>query len=172
MSISNGSKALSLVISISAIAVTSIAFQTFRRHGLKGTLRYVWIGDHLPPNVRVSTDMLVIIETKQIPKIFQKLYKVEVLIDTATLNSVDDGNANKEVNEKENRYAVYSQVPSLQKDLGALSYRLDQLAADIDSIESHGDNTVRLKKKELSTVIVDLMKTVDVLITNCGFDEL
>jgi prefoldin subunit 5 len=65
---------------------------------------------------------------------------------------------------------MYSQIPSLSKDLATLSYNLDKLAAEIDSVQSHGCNTVKAKKKELSNVIVNMMNTLDALIQTCGFD--
>lgn len=170
-------KPATIVISITAIVVTSVALKSIAKYGLRGTLNYIWIGDHLTPDIRESTDTLEHIEFKCIPKELKRLNKLEIVISTATLNSVDEGemkndemgmNHEKDTN---NAYYMYSQIPSLSKDLGTLSYNLDKLAADVDAVQSHGNDSVKAKKKELSNRIVKMMNTVDDLIETCGFDS-
>lgn len=169
-------KTTNVLISITAITVTAVALKSIAKYGLEGTLRYIWIGDHLTPSVREATDTLEHIELKCIPKERKRLHKLEILISTAKLNSVDEGEIQYEDNGKHNdedtnnaNYYMYSQIPSLSKDLGTLSYNLDTLAADLDVVQSHGNDTVKTKKKELSNVIVQMMNAVDELIQTCGF---
>jgi hypothetical protein len=169
-------KPVTIVISITAIVVTSAALKSIAKYGWKGTFRYIWIGDHLTPDVRESTDALEHIELKCIPKELKRLNKLEIVISTASLNSVDEGEMKKDemgMNQEEDRnnaYYMYAQIPSLSKDLGTLSYNLDKLAANVDAVQSYGNETVRRKKKDLSNRIVKMMNSVDFLIETCGFD--
>lgn len=170
-------KTTKIVLSITAAAISVAALKSIKKYGLEGTLRYIWIGDHLTPAMREVTDTLEHIELKCIPKECKRLHKLEIIISTAKLNSVDEGEIrpndmdDKKDEDTNNEYYMYSQIPSLSKDLATLSYNLDKLAADIDSVQSHGNNTVKTKKKELSNVIVNMMNTVDALIQTCGLDS-
>ena len=69
------------------------------------------------------------------------------------------------------RHYILSQVPSLSKDLGMLSYKLDQLAAEVDAVQSHGDEDVKRQKKELSQKLVEMMSSCDGFMVECGVES-
>jgi hypothetical protein len=69
------------------------------------------------------------------------------------------------------RHYILSQVPSLSKDLGMLSYKLDQLAAEVDAVQSHGDEDVKRQKKELSQKLVEMMASCDGFMVECGVES-
>jgi hypothetical protein len=69
------------------------------------------------------------------------------------------------------RHYILSQVPSLSKDLGMLSYKLDQLAAEVDAVQSHGDEDVKRQKKELSQKLVEMMGSCDGFMVECGVES-
>jgi len=58
--------------------------------GISGFLRFIWEGDHLPFETREAVDELERIEMKLLPKERRRLEKVEVAIQVAKLNSVDE----------------------------------------------------------------------------------
>jgi len=68
------------------------------------------------------------------------------------------------------KHYILSQAPSLSTDLSVLSYSLDKLAADVDTVQSHGDDDVRKRKKDLSKKIVQMMNVVDGFMKDCGVE--
>ena len=107
--------------------------------------------------------------------------RIETTIQTAKLNSVDDeivdihiptsSTSSSGEGQTSQKHYILSQVPSLTTDLSTLSYTLDKLAAEVDSVQSHGDEDVRRRKKELSTKLVDMMGVCDGFIKECGVGE-
>ena len=91
----------------------------------------------------------------------------------AKLNSVDE-----EVDEIQDiesispkRHYMLIQIPSLEKDLGMLSYTLDQIAAEIDELNSHGDTDLRQQKKVMSKRVVEMMNLCDSYLKECGVES-
>ena len=143
--------------------------------------------------MRDATDALDDIEERRIPKLGRKLDKVDCTIQLAKLNSVDNDDddhsttssitnnttttnssnstsataATAKTNNTKKHY-ILSQTPKINKDLSGLSYNLDKLAAEVDAIQSHGDSSLRGRKKALSTHIVTMMDRVDGFISECG----
>ncbi len=136
--------------------------KTVSRYGISGALRYVWEGDHLPPHIREVMLVLDKIKVKQ-RKLQKRLTDIEIMIEMAKLNSVDGEDSDEAVNAGRNfdEYNLNTQMPTLSKDLSILSNDLDILASDIDAVHSYGDFDIRRKKKELSTLTVGMMDTLD-----------
>mmetsp|Transcript_8941 Transcript_8941/g.13521 ORF Transcript_8941/g.13521 Transcript_8941/m.13521 type:complete len:203 (-) Transcript_8941:136-744(-) len=190
-----------ITLSITAILTTYIISKPLSKYGLSGTLRLVWEGDHLPSHIRVSIDQLkaiegkikkekkkintlsVTIETAKLNSV-DEIVRVsqdkqagedadeeeekdyEIIGDTTTCTTRNDDESHVP-----KRHYILSQVPSLMKDLGRLSYVLDKFAADLDQVSSHGDAEVKRRKKELSKKVVDMMEVCDGFIQECGLDS-
>ena len=88
--------------------------------GISGFLRLIWEGDHLPWEIREAVDELERIEMKLLPKERRRLEKVEVAIQVAKLNSVDDdedGNAD-DVNNHDNTEDTFNENSLTNQDNG------------------------------------------------------
>mmetsp|Transcript_28378 Transcript_28378/g.33613 ORF Transcript_28378/g.33613 Transcript_28378/m.33613 type:complete len:220 (-) Transcript_28378:276-935(-) len=82
-------------VTTAAITITTIASSYYitrkiSQYGLTGSLRLLWEGDHLPPNIRNAIDALDDLSERKIPKQGRKLDKIDCTIQLAKLNSVDD----------------------------------------------------------------------------------
>ena len=91
------------------------------------------------------------------PREMNRLEQVEISIETARLNSVDGSDDQ-----------ILEQYPQIKKDLSMVSYRLDKVAAEVDSVQSHGNVEVKRRKKYLSNKLVCMMERADSLIALCG----
>jgi len=149
--------------SATAVAATYFLSLAISRYGLNGLLRLIWEGDHLPPDVRESVDALYTLESDALPKEECNMERVQVTIETVLLNSVDD-----EPSSGAETKTILEHHPQIRRDLSMLSYRLDAIAADVDSVLSCGNADVKMRKKQLSDVLVRLMKKTDSLIALCG----
>lgn len=140
------------------------------KYGVQGALRYIWEGDHHPPEIREAIDELDEIEEMQIPKILSKIDKIQVIIQTAYLNSVDiDTNTPSTIQKKEILNSLPPQsFSNLKKKIAMASHELDRIAADIDSIRSYGNAELKSQKKNFSSLIVSLMKPVDEYMDLCS----
>jgi hypothetical protein len=193
-------------ISTITLSITALATTYFvTKYGLSGTIRYIWEGDHLPPEIRDEIDKLESIQSEtRVQK--KKMNRIGVVIETAKLNSVDeivegddeqseeiahnsegDGAMDKDnhkiqggldadadrddENNREKRHYILSQVPTVSKDLGMLSYNLDKLATQVDSVQSHGDDDVKRQKKDLSHKLVEMMEICDGFMRDCGVES-
>lgn len=171
---------MSSSLRISAAITTSIALTSLliyhrsaiSSYGIIGICRYIWIGDHLPPSIRVSIDCLDEI-SKELTKCEAHLDRIEIIVQRALLESVDGpvGNADHSdasgINphsKEEIKNQIFQQNPDLRKDIGFLSSRLDRLAARVDSVLSHSDDEVKKRKKHSSTRVVELMDALDKLV--------
>mmetsp|Transcript_1540 Transcript_1540/g.2208 ORF Transcript_1540/g.2208 Transcript_1540/m.2208 type:complete len:202 (+) Transcript_1540:46-651(+) len=184
------------ITTITAVAATYALSKVISScGGIGGTLRYIWEGDHLPPHIREAVDALDDLEYIKLVKQKKKLDKVEIMVEVARLNSVDDGEEEgcdsgdgnsatmitDEKHEMQNQPQGQSSksksplsqtpTPALSKDLSMLSYTLDKLAAEIDSVQSCGDADVKRRKKEISKAIVKMMEKVDGYLKECGLDS-
>mmetsp|Transcript_9654 Transcript_9654/g.11554 ORF Transcript_9654/g.11554 Transcript_9654/m.11554 type:complete len:170 (+) Transcript_9654:78-587(+) len=148
-------------IAVSATAVTASTIwicSTLSKYGLDGTLRYIWVGDPLSPEVRQSVSTLEKVESK-IPKLEKLLMQIEEALSKARLDSIDD--------EKwivVPQWIVSYAPKNLEKDITKLDTSLDRLAAEVDAIASHDNAEVKLLKKEYSQRIVQLMGRTDALL--------
>ena len=154
---------LRTTLTITTIVTTYYLTKSIRNYGIAGTLRYIWEGDHLSPEIRDAVDTLEEVELK-LKKQKKKLDKVEIMIEVERLNSVDGvSDGSDSINQLE---------PSvtLSKDLTMLSYTLDKIAAEIDSVQSYGDVDVKRRKKENSSTLVSMMEKVDRFLKECGIE--
>ena len=177
---SSSSISITAITAVTLTAITTIGTTYLvSKYGLSGALRYIWEGDHLPPHIREAIDILDDVEIR-LKKQKKKLDKVEMVVEVARLNSVDsvdDSNAD-DTNDADNEHAktkqnvqVLSNVsPLLSKDLSMLSYTLDKLASEIDSVQSSGDVDVKRRKKEMSGVLVSMMERIDGFLKECGIE--
>ena len=143
--------------SVTAAFVTYYLSKAISKYGAKGFVRLVWEGDHLEPNIREAWDALDGLEANAVPREMNRLEQVEIAIETARLNSVDGSDDQ-----------ILEQYPQIKKDLSMVSYRLDKVAAEVDSVQSHGNVEVKRRKKYLSNKLVCMMERADSLIALCG----
>mmetsp|Transcript_8580 Transcript_8580/g.18469 ORF Transcript_8580/g.18469 Transcript_8580/m.18469 type:complete len:176 (-) Transcript_8580:53-580(-) len=162
-------------LSIAAASVTAVAAiyhlsrVVSQCGGVGGFFRFVWEGDHLTPDVREAVDALDELESNGIPKEEKRLEKVEIAIETARLNSVDDPSPTPgEQGDATDLDNIFEQYPQIKNDLSMLSYQLDKVAANIDSVQSCGSVEVKRRKKYLSNLLVKMMEKTDGLIASCG----
>jgi hypothetical protein len=185
------------IIATTTIATTYFLSKSIYKYGLNGTIRLIWEGDHLPPEIREAVDILDDIG-KKLKKNQKKLENVEIMVEVEKLNSVDvvngshcsggsnvgdDGNNNDGINNtgsktagtstssSDTRIITICPSASLSKQLSMLSYTLDKLAADTDSVKSYNDTHVKSRKREYSAAIVKMMEKVDGFLKECGIDS-
>jgi len=182
----NNKQTIALTLTtLSTIITTYYLGKSIHKYGLNGTLRLIWEGDHLTPDVREAVDMLDSLGSK-IKKNKKKLEKIEVMVEVEKLNSVDDGqssnnnykNNNDNDGDSNSNNIVEDSIttsltpsPLLSKELSMLSYTLDKLAADIDSVKSCNDIEVKRRKKEFSKMLVSMMEVVDSFFKECGIES-
>ena len=184
MSYANRSPSITTItLSITTLVTTYLLTKSISKYGVSGAIRYIWEGDHLSPEVRYEMDQLESLE-KQMRIQKKKMNKIGFVIETAKLNSVDeivhdfdwngevedtntDGYENDQLHK---RHYILSQIPSLSKDLGMLSYNLDNMAAKVDSVQSHGDDSIKAQKKGLSHKLVEMMGICDEYMRECGVE--
>ena len=143
--------------SVTAAIASYYLSRAISKYGAKGFVRLIWEGDHLEPNVREAWDALDGLEASAVPREEKRLEKVEIAFETARLNSVDGSDDQ-----------ILEQYPQIKKDLSMVSYRLDKVAAEVDSVQSHGNAEVKRRKKHLSRTLVGMMERADTLIASCG----
>ncbi|KAL3794604.1 hypothetical protein ACHAWO_008333 [Cyclotella atomus] len=151
------------------------AVSTFctKHRGFRGLIRYIWIGDHLPPSIRKSVNDLDEI-CHDMMKCEHQLEQIEIMIQRALLECVDgpttmstdmnDPNKTNTESKDEIQKQIFQQNPELRKDIGFFSTRLDRLAARIDSVLSYLDDEVKMRRKQLSNKVVELMEELDNMI--------
>eukprot|EP00554_Chaetoceros_debilis_P004705 CAMPEP_0194092222 /NCGR_PEP_ID=MMETSP0149-20130528/45925_1 /TAXON_ID=122233 /ORGANISM="Chaetoceros debilis, Strain MM31A-1" /LENGTH=173 /DNA_ID=CAMNT_0038777093 /DNA_START=71 /DNA_END=592 /DNA_ORIENTATION=- len=159
--------------------ITNYIVKKYGGGTMSGTLRFIWEGDHLPLHVRDAIDELEKIEAL-VKKQKKKLNKVDILMETAKLNSVDhdddNNNTAEEINDgqetstQKKKHYILDQIPAIEKDLGLLSSSLDSLAAKVDSVQSSGDVDIKRQKRELSRTVVGMMDKVDMFMKDCGVE--
>jgi hypothetical protein len=151
-----------------------------RHRGMAGLLRYAWLGDHLPPEIRISMDELDDVE-KRMHTSREELDNIETSIERARLESVDDGtttatttaaratpatDTSKDVDESITRRSfLFQQDPTLRTRIGMCSNTLDVLASTVDNVKSHSDTEVKKRKKASSDEIVRLMNELDRIVS-------
>lgn len=138
-----------------------------RRRGIKGLLRLLWVGDHLPPHLRMSMDELDKVE-KRMDTSEEQIAQIEILVEKARLDSVDSvpSSAEEQLDTDELRTVLFQQYPELRTRIAIFSNKLDTLAAILDSVQSHSDEEVKLRKKQLSNRIVVVMNELDRLVAS------
>ena len=137
-------------------------------------LRYIWVGDYLPPHIREAMDKLDTVGKRMI-EAEMKLEEIEILIGRVELESVDgprqeqnySNDASDTVDDKEElKKQLFQRYPELRTKIGLFSTSLDKLAYTIDSINSHRDADVKTRKKQLSNKIVELMNSLDRMVSS------
>ncbi|KAL7489002.1 hypothetical protein ACHAW6_014565 [Cyclotella cf. meneghiniana] len=160
--------ATAVIVSGTLIYKRNVILRFYNEYrGIQGALRYIWIGDYLPPSIRKSMDDLDDLD-EIVNECEPQLDHIETLVQRALLESVDGPiSTSNEVNAstEELQKQIFQQYPQLRKDIGVFSTRLDKLAARIDSVISHSDELVKRRKKQLSSKIVLLMNELDKIIT-------
>jgi hypothetical protein len=146
--------------SVTAAIATYYLSKAVSKYGAKGFVRLIWEGDHLEPTTREAWDALDGLEANALPREEKRLEKLEIAVETARLNSVDGSDDQ-----------ILEQYPQIKRDLSMVSYRLDKVAAEVDSVQSHGNVEVKRRKKHLSNTIVYMMERADSLIALCGGGE-
>lgn len=146
-----------------------------RRRGVTGLLRLLWIGDHLPPQLRQSMDELDKVEDRM-GKSEEQLEQIEVLVERARLESVDGSTSSSPEAEdcasssEELTKELFRQHPELRTRMGIFSNKLDTLAAMIDDVKSNSDDEVKQRKKQLSNRVVELMTEMDKMISSLNLE--
>ena len=125
--------------------------------------------DHLPPEIRDAIDDLEDIEESDIPSAISNLDEIDVIIQTAILNSVSDSSTPSTSQKKEILTALPPKTLSkLKTKISMVSHDLDGIAANIDSVRSSGNIEVKARKKRLSSLAVSLMKRADEFVDLCS----
>lgn len=128
-----------------------------------------YLTDHLPPEIREALDELDDTEQTQIPKLIRKIDKIQIIIETAKLNTVDHDS--QPITFTQTKDIIQNLPPvslsKIKKDVGMVSHDLDCIAADIDSVRSLGNDEVKQQKKRLSSSVVTLMKRIDEYMDLC-----
>ena len=190
LSLKSASVAAATILTTTLLIYKHKTIKTYYKEhrGYKGLLRYIWVGDYLPPNLRQSMDKLDQVEIR-ITKSDEQLEQIEVLIERARLESVDGSTTNditttegtsiqqkqsQSINDKitqeELTNRLFQQYPKLRTKIGIFSNKLDTLAACIDDIKSHSDDEVKTRKKYLSNRIVELMNGLDGMIATLNLE--
>ena len=190
LSLKSASVAAATILTTTLLIHKHTTIKTYYKEhrGYKGLLRYIWVGDYLPPNLRQSMDKLDQVEIR-ITKSDQQLEEIEILIERARLESVDGSTTNditttegtsiqqkqsQSINDKitqeELTNRLFQQYPKLRTKIGIFSNKLDTLAACIDDIKSHSDDEVKTRKKYLSNRIVELMNGLDGMIATLNLE--
>ena len=156
-------------------AITT-TYRSFR--GMEGMLRYIWIGDILPPHIREAMDKLDNVDERMVEAELQ-LEEIKMLIERVELESVDgprllpegeqdlNNTADTKKNNKDGlQKQLFQQYPELRTKIGLFSSRLDKLAYTIDSINSHQDADVKTRKKKKSNKIVGIMNSLDRMVSS------
>jgi hypothetical protein len=150
-------------------------YRNFR--GMEGMLRYIWIGDFLPPHIREAMEKLDNVD-KRMGEAEIQLEEIEILIERVKLDSVDgprvlpeeeqDMNNKYDVSKNKDEFQkqLFLLYPELRTKIGLFSSKLDKLAYTIDSINSHQDSEVKTRKKKLSNNIVALMNSLDRMVSS------
>jgi hypothetical protein len=149
-----------ILLGTAAVAATAASIwlrQFVKQYGWQGTMRYVWEGDPYPPEIRDSINRL-----KKVERSIQKeslLPSLEESLARARLDSVDD------VSVVVPQWMVAHAPRNLEKDLTKVSHDLDTLAATVDSVPSHGNVDIKLRKKQSSQQVVLMMERADILLS-------
>ena len=143
-------------VAVATTAVSVLLWQCVSKYGFKGTLRYAWEGSPYPPEIRDSIQRLEKVE-RSIQKV-SLLGGLEESFARAQLDSVDG------VSVMVPLWMVAHAPRNLEHDLAKVSHDLDTLAASVDSIPSHGDAGIKLRKKQCSHQVVQMMERADILL--------
>lgn len=156
----NWSAATTLAIAATLAACSSVRlYQLVREHGWNGALLYIWEGDPHPRHIRGHVHVLDKAESL-LHSATATLGVLQEALQRARLNSVDDSDPSSVV-------ILWKQyLPTREKDLrqtlARISHDLDAAAATIDQIPTQDE--IRIRKKSLSTNVVQCMEQVDTLI--------
>ena len=141
---------------VAATAVSILLWQCVSKYGFEGTLRYVWEGNPHPPKTRDSIQSLEKVERSIQTE--SLLVGLEESLARAQLDSVDGVSITVPL------WMVAHAPRNLQYDLAKVSHDLDTLAANVDLISSHGDAGIKLRKKQCSQQVVQMMERADNLL--------
>ena len=139
-----------------ALAVGTYALhRSVSAYGWEGTFNLIWEGD---PYIEDRPHMTRLDQVKRvIEKLEKQLSKMEEGLQRAELEALDGDSPSIA------QWQTATATDDLRTKLALLSDKLDRQAAQVDQVVSHSDR-VRLRKKDLSTVIVSMMKRADALI--------
>lgn len=132
--------------------------------GISGLLRYIWVGDYLPLNIRQSMNALDDVKRMMMDST-KEMEQIGIIIDDQqTMQQHHEGrNPQSSLLYSSSFERVH---PKLRTRIALYSYTLDTLASSIDSIMSYNDDDVKSRKKSLSNTIVQLMDDLDKLLSS------
>ncbi len=112
------------------------------------------------------------LEYSKLPKQETLLEQLEIEIEVASLNSIDDDDLTQQpstfLRQSPTSTGSTTRVHvtgKIKKDVAMLSSALDNLIASVDSIPSLQSNEVKQRKKQLSNVAVQLLERIDIVIS-------
>ncbi len=135
--------------------------------------------DPLPPDVRLAMEKLDELEYSKLPKREHLLEQLELEIELASLNSVDDDVTTHQSPLRHQTNPNTTSAGTLnnshgggvhvsgktKQNIAILSSKLDDLVAAIDSIATLQSHELKQRKKVLSSEAVKLLERIDILIS-------
>merc|ERR1712071_550022 len=67
-------------LTVIGITIAVISSKLISKYGVQGTLRLLWEGDHLPPEIREAMDELDDAEETEIPRVITKIDEIELAL--------------------------------------------------------------------------------------------
>jgi hypothetical protein len=164
-----------------ALAVSSIAtavsayylYQCVSQHGWEGTFWYLWEGSPYPPEVRQEFQTLDNVQDS-LEAEQQILDRLEEAFQRAQLDTVDDDDDDDDHHDATFLELWNSNLPkrNLEKLLARINHNLDLYASQVDAIlpstssSKQHSNGLKIRKKQLSSRLVQLMKRVDIYVAH------
>lgn len=148
------------LVSITVATTTGfVAYKLISRYGLEGSYYYVWEGSQYPPRIRAQAEALDAVQEtisekeNSITNLEQGLQRAQRAVPSTADSS-----------EILLHWQADLAIPDIRTYLAQLSDSLDKIAARVDGVNSAGDNEIKVRKKALSKMIVQLMDQADALI--------
>mmetsp|Transcript_28852 Transcript_28852/g.44856 ORF Transcript_28852/g.44856 Transcript_28852/m.44856 type:complete len:204 (-) Transcript_28852:24-635(-) len=146
------SRSAKVVLSATAVICSAGYFLYMtKKYGAKGAMRMIWEGDYMSEENRDAMDKLEKY-SKKMPKIIKNIETVESWFELQKLNSIDSDKAS---------FPISAEI---RKKTSNLSYEVDTLASDVDSVLSKDkcEEVVKLKK-ETSSELANIMSRLDIV---------
>jgi hypothetical protein len=154
--------------SLATIALSSVAtvsafclYQCVSQYGWEGTYWFIWEGSPYPPQVREEFRTLDDVEDS-LEAEARILDRLEEAYERAQLDSIE-GASDATLLELWN---INLPKRNLEKLISRLSYNLDLYASKVDAVPSSKQSDLKIRKKNLSSRIVELMKRADVYVAH------
>jgi hypothetical protein len=149
--------ALSSVVTVSAFCL----YQCVSQYGWEGTYWYIWEGSPYPPQVREEFCTLDDVEDS-LEAEARILDRLEEAYERAQLDSID-GASDATLLELWN---INLPKRNLEKLITRVNYNLDLYASKVDAVPSSKQSDLKIRKKKLSSRVVELMKRADVYVAH------